>query len=540
MGRAKDKARCGQCGHDLIKGRCRNQECDAHVSGGSGVDRDTLLHILAAMAKDGTCYYHAPSESVVLAGVRADQVISCNAPTQMALQFLLDRVIDITGRPDREITPALGRRLLTTARELDEESAILPYVTSVGRWPVLQYGEMKWDRPCWPDISKSSRLRYLQKGYFYKGPVVVPKQTGAFERWLATVRCVDDENRQTLREWLLGTILVNWFDPGSAPALLLCATKSGIGKTETAKAIGALLGGFVEVDWTHVPTADSLHRRIMADCNRMVLIDNLSPKTTSRSLMDFSELASLITRGALSVKTLFKTTGNTAQPNVYSYVITANLPLLTPELLNRCAVVTLGDSVERVPGWLQGTVARRDQIMADMLHIAISNWNAPEQRLIDDIRYDSWARAVGCVTGQEPKLQRGRSALIQPWDWLISRLWVNPMSTREPLVDLLMYLRDPKVQGRYQAVLAQEEPTYEVVKQKLMWTTRDYYLETVDGKDFVVRRVSGAGPLGAAAGAKEEGKGKEQTRDGAGAEVQPPEAGEAQIGADAGEGPAPQ
>lgn len=486
MGR--EKKHCDECGQELIRNRCCNKDCGHYDPPKGGLDDAELEHIVASMSLAGNCYYFKPDESLVFTGVRATQRISVTGPSQMGLQFLLDRVVDITGRPDREINPTLGRRLLRMIHDLPKDNPALPWVESVGNWPVLQQGESEWARPHWPEINKSDRLRYLQAGYYYTGPAVVPERSGAFDEWLSSTRCADGENRQTLKEWLLGTMLVRWYLPGSAPALLLCATQSGIGKTETAKAIGALLGGFIEINWNHAPGEEALHRRIMAAGNRMVLVDNLSPKSTSRSMLDFGELAALFTRGELTVKTLYNTTGSTGQKNYYSYVLTANVPLLTPELLNRCAVVTLSDAQPRTPGWLQWSIGQRERIMADMLATIIEDWTEPAAALEEDLRWDTWGRAITCVTGQEPKLQRGHSALIQPFDWLLTRLWINPMSNKERLVDILAYLNDPKIQSRYQSILGQDEPTYEAVKIKLQRVTKDYALEVIDGAEWVVRR----------------------------------------------------
>jgi len=490
---SRNKDTCDSCGGRAINGDCIDRDCSAYVEKNVVLSEQELQQITAALSNDGKCFFYDPEKAMVFINNRESLSVPVFKAQSLTLDFFCDRIKQATGCVDKKVTRGVLRQLLHYAASLDKDNRLLPVVNTMGACPILQPGEDKWTRPWFPDFDQDTKARYMKLGdvwMYYRGAPIKPKATGALDEFLATVRCADDENRQTLKEWLIGALLPNWYQPGGAPALLLCATDRRTGKTETAKALGYLLGGYTSVEWGSNSNLDYLRRRIMDDRNRTLIIDNLAPSGQRMGMTHFASLAELITSTNLAVIKMHNSQGEVVKPNYATFIITANTPLLTPELVDRCSVVTLSNRVPRRTHWLEDAKRDAPVILADALAYIMDNWDRDVDTWnsleFEANRFDSWAESVARVTGVVPQAQRGEIALIQPMDWLLDQLWENTSVKRYTFDMILDMLTDRRILQQYSAVLGQEKVTREGFIETLNTVCKDFnYVEDDKGQAWV-------------------------------------------------------
>ncbi len=462
----RQRRHCPECGRELVNGRCEDPDCRAVVQQPAvrWQDPEQLTQLFSALSRHADAFVLPLRGALVFPGCTAPFYVQLTAASQAELQQATYLVRRAVGLRDQQWTEAHTRMLLCHIAKSPPETVGMSYIESVGAIPFVQFSSE--GRPYFPNLALEGASRRLGTHY-YTGPVLSPKRNGAFDKFLDSVRCADAENRRALHDWLIGQLLYGRLKPGGAPALLLCADQSGIGKTETAKAIGHILGGATMQEWSSLSSMDGLKRRLLDDRVCVLVIDNLAPKAMDQSITHYADLASLITSDAIQTKTLYAH-GETQKVNRVAYIITANTPLLTPELQSRNVVVTLGPAVKRQPNWLAQVCEQRVAIVEDMLAEIIDNWQIVlDQSIETDLRWDSWAVTVAHVTGELPRLQRGQSALIDPFDWVLEQIWEDPDSRRCEIGVIIQRLALPRVRRRYGAVLGQQHVSTQFLEELL-------------------------------------------------------------------------
>lgn len=304
---------------------------------------------------------------------------------------------------------------------------MFPRVDTAGDKPQL-YLDPETDQLIWPFTHDSPRSRLYDNGQFgllYEGPIFVPRRTGAFEEFLATLRCSDDEDRLSIKQWMLGGLGQPLIPPGQIPLLLLCSDNFGAGKSSTMRMLAHYLGGFVELTWNqHIRPAD-VSRQIMDYRNRLVILDNVEPDDGS-PVFSSPHLAGAVTAQQISVKTLYKTLGNTTVPNRLLWAATANNPQFASELLNRSTVATLSVERDQHPGWITHWQGRRQEVVEDMLQLAMDNWAlGPMPPPRKPCRFLEWQRVVQRMSREEPVIIPSTSIVSSPLVALLDDYWAG-------------------------------------------------------------------------------------------------------------------
>ncbi|GMV38778.1 MAG: hypothetical protein AMXMBFR64_04940 [Myxococcales bacterium] len=217
----------------------------------------------------------------------------------------------------------------------------------------------------------------------------IPSGNGkALDEFVGMLNPASDHDRDLLRA-LIVTLLWGG-EPGARPGWVITSEHGvGTGKTTTAIAIAAIVGGCVGIrpndDWAKTS------ERLLSDnalSKRVVLIDNLKGRLNS------SEFESAITDGTINGKRMYH--GDYERPNTLTWVFTVNIAELSRDLADRCVVVNIGRARHGVDfrGAAQAFLeSRRYELVADILaHLRA----APLDPITTDNadRFQSWQQAV--------------------------------------------------------------------------------------------------------------------------------------------------
>lgn len=304
-----------------------------------------------------------------------------------------------------------------------DQEGMLPGVHTVSSRPWLfeQDGQLVW-----PFGNPESTQAPIYNGLYYTGPALCPVDNGVFEEFLASVRCVNDESRDVLRGWMMGTLLAQLHDPGAAPMLLLCAQKNGMGKTATAETIGALLGGSATVVWSQSISQEELFRQAMDSSVQALIVDNIAPDHGSE-VFTSNKLAALITQRELTVKRMYTSTGIVRANNRIAILGTANVPVLASELLSRMVICEIGRTItkEEAARWSAGWIARRNELLANMLWLAVNRWSPRRPACTKPCRFSDWQAAVARALDKEPTLVPRSDVIGYPLDMALTELFLT-------------------------------------------------------------------------------------------------------------------
>lgn len=316
------------------------------------------------------------------------------------VEELARRLRTLNGASPTRLTAAkLGEYIYRVHRGLTS----VPQVTAAGDKPMLfrlKEKETGRDELYWPFQEPSDQM-VIHGGLGYTGPKFTPKRTGAFEEFLASVRCRDEDSRAVLRAWLMGAVLQQIIGAGDSPLLLICASGHSVGKSTTADTVAAILGGGLTTAWTHDIKADDIARQLLDPRARCMCVDNIVPPPNSR-IFNNHVLCSLITRPDIQTKLLFGR-GFVSVINLVAFIGTANVPSLASDMLARSAICELSDKgANKSVDWRSKWVARRVEILADIMALAIENWKKGPYPVEGRFRFTNWQHHVARALQAEP------------------------------------------------------------------------------------------------------------------------------------------
>jgi hypothetical protein len=224
-------------------------------------------------------------------------------------------------------------------------------------------------------------------GVFYTRPRgLLEKGSGATLAAFSELLNADTDFDRDLLVAMLATPL--WGGrPGSRPAFVLTTRHGrGVGKTSTAMAVAKVYGGAIWIDpdepWSRVV------ERLLTDSaqsKRIALIDNLKG-TYSRG-----DIESAITADTISGRKMY--VGDSARPNLLTWIVTANAPALSSDLASRAVVVRIGRSKYGTP--FEDTIGdllddQGEALIADLRALLVGR---PKSRVPQD-RFGAWCEGV--------------------------------------------------------------------------------------------------------------------------------------------------
>lgn len=172
-------------------------------------------------------------------------------------------------------------------------------------------------------------------GVYYACKSYKPGDGKHLEKMLNLFSPATEEDRQII----LAAIATTFWGgpPGQRPAFLVCGAKGagqGTGKSTVAEFIADLSGGFVEIG--NGMDAEKLKDRLLNQdaAKRIARLDNV--KTTKLSN---EGIEALITSPVISGHKMY--VGGTSRPNLMTWFITMNGPLLSRDLAQRCVAIML-------------------------------------------------------------------------------------------------------------------------------------------------------------------------------------------------------
>lgn len=296
----------------------------------------------------------------------------------------------------------------------------VPDVSLVTTFPYFTLIDDKLAFPVIDEGRPGSRIvPWAEDAYYYNGPpFTIQSHGGLFEKFLASTRCVDDENRAALRAWCYGTTMRLLVPAGRAPALLLAATDNGVGKTTTAVLLAKLFGGYTEASPYMLTDDEGANRQLMDPFLRCVLCDNI--RARAGQPYDDSRLAKIITREVLSVRLMYHSVGRVSKPNYLSFLLTANQPMFSYELFTRTTPVTLSIDVPIQAGWESYWHGKRQELLEDLLWEVQQGWAKGQMPPPpNNYRFPDWymfvARALS-GNGHPYPLVPKQTVLLSPTD----------------------------------------------------------------------------------------------------------------------------
>jgi hypothetical protein len=253
------------------------------------------------------------------------------------------------------------------------------------------------DLPHWPPLP----------GVLYTNKTPKPKDTGRLDQF---VQMFDVQT--PLDELLVKAFVLTAFwggPPGKRPLFVFAAADGtsdsgrGSGKSTIAQAVGRIAGGCQSIQ------RESGSDRVLTDllspsglAKRIVLLDNVKSLKFSSSFLE-----GLITAHEVDGHQMY--IGHGSRPNVLTYVITANEPMLSKDLATR-AVTILLNQAKKDPTW----DAKLDKMLTDQKFL---------KKLYQDILWHLQQPVK--VAGNDPsqpavKLEHDRWALW--WHEVVSRI----------------------------------------------------------------------------------------------------------------------
>jgi len=346
--------------------------------------------------------------------------------------------------------------------------APIPVVSHVGDFPCLMHNAAD-DSLYFPALT--SDLSRLMGTYYYTGAPLIPQDHGGlFEKWLSTFRCATPEDTDVLRAWCIGAMLQQLVPSGGFPALLIAAHNNGAGKTATAEMLSAILGRCLNVYWPSMRDEEGFMRKVVGGGCRLVLIDNMVPEKGER-MIDASNLASMITRARFTLKKLYVSYGSITAENRYLYILTANQPMLSPELLSRVVLLSLDSTRAFSTNWVTTWAARRQQLLEDLMWTCVQGWRGGAREIQDrTYRFPEWWLAVARVLGRAPSLRSCRPAVRSCYSWAVERLLGVSNRSEIELSRAARDLNNPRNGMGAKSILQQQRVTEKVLLEELSWT----------------------------------------------------------------------
>lgn len=347
------------------------------------------------------------------------------------------------------------------------KAADVPHVAIEGRRPMLLLDE-DTDKLYFPTISSlQSRFfhgrrvedpftgKMIHAVTLYQGPPLVPQDHGGlFEKFLQSLRCLDEDNRHVVRTWCYSVLLAHLVPEGQFPSLIVASNDFGSGKSTTAECLMEIFGGGLSLVAKQMLRMEDLVRMMLTPDTGFLLADNL--RNEGGKLIDDSDLAGVMTMKRLSTKTLYKTAGSYTLKNRTNFLLTANQPMFSPELLSRMMATTLRsptpeekEQVRRANekagekrSWEQIWLDQRRQLLEDVMWNAIQNWNRGEYCAPNcPSRFVDWWRFASRLLGRAPTIMPHTTALYTPLQRALALMWKGEAKDRLPVSGIVDRLR---------------------------------------------------------------------------------------------------
>jgi hypothetical protein len=438
---------------------------------------DASNEAIINMLADAGAYYDLPCRAMVIPGDDLHNPFLVTLTDKQSLRFFAMYVWQHTGLSPKSfnIDDAL-QFILQLYKVWPPE---MPKVLFMGNRPQLfknSKGELYFptiDSPrsrLVPVNQTVSSAHYMK----YTGPPLVPRDHGGlFEKFLATLKCADEDNRAVFRTFFYGAMIAGLVPPGHYPALLIAADDHSAGKTTTADMIAHILGGGLPIVWEAVSGEEDLNRRAMDPSYACIIIDNLRNK--GGKLIDDSYLASLITTKLLTVKALYQATGSVKLPNYLKIIMTANQPLFASELLSRVLVGTLLRDAEGSDGWVDDWEPRRVELLEDLMWHVQQNWKKGPYKCPCGTRFDTWHALTARALQAPPMLIPKVTAVTSPLELALDLVW--PGDERVVSLALIERLIKESTVGVVQNIARQRNWTQEALVEDLTRYIRKYKVE---------------------------------------------------------------
>ncbi|RLC87849.1 MAG: hypothetical protein DRJ03_04695 [Chloroflexi bacterium] len=410
--------KCPVCQDELHNLKCENEECsfDVLMVG----DRAEPTLIVNGLANSGLCYIDKGIGLLVIKGPNFDLSCPLNSPASASVNMLHRYIITEFHLVERDWPMNSTRDLLNSLSKCKD----FPSADFTGEGPMLVVRNGKLVFP----VTKHPATRFVSTTlgtYQYRGPVYKPQYHGGIvEEWLNSFRFVADDDKEILRQWVVSALIQDTYIAGGSPGLLLVGREGcNIGKSESAKMIGAIFGDVTSVTWQSREDRNrNLDRELLGGQNKFLLIDNLSQKNIP--VIDEPKLAAYLTKSKLTTKKLYGT-GQEQTPKIVMDIITANSPVISPELLSRVLCVGLTNKKPKTINWVETWKQHKTKILEELMHIVITNWNKEPAKLNipEDFRFTAWyavtARALGL---KELVLYPKESCVGSPLDVMIDQV----------------------------------------------------------------------------------------------------------------------
>lgn len=461
---------CPRCRQPMDGRKCTNTNCDItdvdHVPRQAS-DTDPAA-VLAGLAGTGRVLFDLSSESLIIRGAPNMPVtpVSVNTPDSGAFATVAHFVATVLGYSPDQYKPDKARSLLSYIHQNGPDP--LPTVTETGDYPCLMH-DQKDDSLYFPVISTD--LSRLMGSSLYTGVPLTPQDHGGlFEQWLSSFRCATPEDKEVLRAWCVGALLQRLIPSGGFPGLLIAAHTNGAGKTATAEMLSAILGQCLNVYWPSIRDEESFMRKVLGGRRRFVLVDNMTPEG-NECVIDASSLAAMMTRGEFVVKKLYVSTGSISCANRYLYILTANQPMLSPELLSRVVILSLDKGAGFSLNWISSWTARRTQLLEDMMFYCISRWAQGPLDISDRaFRFPEWWGTVTRVLRVRPTLRSARPAVESCYSWAVLRQLNHLPPGQGRSLALLCREFSSIKSGPLKKILQQQRVTPDLLLAELAWS----------------------------------------------------------------------
>ncbi|MCB9935893.1 MAG: hypothetical protein H6840_09390 [Planctomycetes bacterium] len=250
-------------------------------------------------------------------------------------------------------------------------------------------------------------LNLLPHGYspgsrvYLCGPVFEPREgTQYLNEVLDDFRFKDDASRANFIGALLGTILFPRLK--RQPPVCIAANGPGAGKSHLAKVAAVLVDGVTAPVTVGLNSSETEFEKTLgahlARFERVILIDNCRG-TKSRPALSSSVLERLMTDERPSTRMLGASSLIERQADIL-WIVTANDPQMSPDLVSRCIPVVLRLDPNRVTykhqNLLDYALRHREEILGELLAM-IAHWREQGAPLDPAIEHRElyWAQAIG-------------------------------------------------------------------------------------------------------------------------------------------------
>lgn len=405
---------CPICHDELVRLKCQNPECGFNDQFELRAIKDgNTKQVAAGLNSSGLSYIDRETDTLYILTDYTRYVFNTVRPTAQELEGLAALVRSEFSLSQKAFTTRSARELLMYFNKYD----ILPQIHASGAYPLLIYNS---DNRLYFPYDGTPRSRFY-RNFYYEGPALRPRMHGGvFDRWIESFRCKTDGDYAVLRTWVLSLFLQLEISWGRYPALLFVASDgSNVGKTESAVMISRIFGPLLTAYWNKGAMQD-LDRCLVDGDNRFLLIDNLVAGSTQ--VIEDGRMSEYLTKHLLNTKRLYGS-GSVKVPKTNLDILTANTPVLAPDLLERVLCVGLSSKRPKDSRWLDRWGEQKQQILEEGMAIVIKNSKKNiSATASDDFRYSQWYTQTVRAVGGEPLLYPAAAPVGSPIDIILDQV----------------------------------------------------------------------------------------------------------------------